>query len=160
MDIDAEIPADRQHLKELIRHEARAMVKTMIDSAIEEKLKAMQIPVSKNAGRGQQRPGASTKRNAKTKAKHGEQNVRRGSGSRIVNRNVTQSRRDEHNDGWTQVSNPRSRSNSRNRSDRQAEGAASDSTNANRRRQPPRSRPTSRTSNGGGDRRNPPSSSR
>jgi hypothetical protein len=47
MDIDAEIPADRQQLKDLIRHEARAMAKKMIDSAVEEKLKAMQMPVSK-----------------------------------------------------------------------------------------------------------------
>jgi hypothetical protein len=45
MDIDAEIPADRQQFKDLIRHEARAMAKKMIDSAVEEKLKAMQIPV-------------------------------------------------------------------------------------------------------------------
>jgi hypothetical protein len=95
MDIDAEIPADRQQLKDLISHEARAMAKKMIDSAVEEKLKAMQMPVSKNAGRGQQRPGASTKRNAKAKAKCGEQNVRRGSGSRNVDHNVSQSRRDE-----------------------------------------------------------------
>jgi hypothetical protein len=160
MDIDAEIPADRQQLKDLIRHEARAMAKTMIDSAVEEKLKSMRMPVSKNAGRGQQRPGASTKRNGKTKAKRGEQNVRRGSVNRNENRNVTPTRRDEHNAGWTQVSNPRSRSNSRNRSDRQAEGATSGSANANSRRQPPRSRPTSRTANGGGGRRNTPSSSR
>jgi hypothetical protein len=96
MDIDAEIPADRQQLKDLIRHEARAMAKKMIDSAVEEKLKAMQMTVSKNAGRGQQRPGASTKRNAKAKAKakRGEQNVRRGSGSQNVNRNITHSRRE------------------------------------------------------------------
>jgi hypothetical protein len=160
MDIDAEIPADRQQLKDLIRHEARAMAKKMIDSAVKEKLKSMQMPVSKNAWRGQQRPGASTKRNAKAKAKRGEQNERRSSVSRNTNRNVTQSRRDEHNDGWTQVSNPRSRSSSHNRSDRQAEGAASSSANANPRRQPPRSRPTSRTANSGGGRRNTPSSSR
>jgi hypothetical protein len=44
-DIDAEIPADRQQLKDLIRHQARAMAKKMIDSAVEEKLKAMQMPV-------------------------------------------------------------------------------------------------------------------
>jgi hypothetical protein len=106
MDIDAEIPADRQQLKDLIRHEARDMAKKMIDSAVEEKLKAMKMPVSKNAGRGQQRPGASTKRNGKAKAKGGEQNGRRGMGSRNVNRNVTNSRREENNDGWTQVSNP------------------------------------------------------
>jgi hypothetical protein len=160
MDIDAEIPAYLQQLKYLIRHKARAMAKKMIDSAVEEKLKAMQIPVSKNAGRCQQRPGASTKRNAKAKAKCGEQNGRRGSGSRNVNRNITHSRREENNDGWTQVSNPRSRSNSRNRSDRQAEGAASGSPNANPRRQPPRSSPTPRTANGGGRRRNTPSSRR
>jgi hypothetical protein len=104
MDIDAEIPADRQQLKDLIRHEARAMAKKMIDSAVEEKLKSMQMPVSKNAGRGQQRPGASTKRNAKAKAKRGEQNGRRGSASRNANRNITQSLRDEQNNGWTQVS--------------------------------------------------------
>jgi hypothetical protein len=160
MDIDAEIPVDRQKLKDLIRHKARAMVKKMIDSAVEEKLKSMQMPVSKNARRGQQRPGASTKINAKAKAKLGEQKGRRGSGSRNENRDVTQSSRDKHNDVWTQVSNPRSRRNSRNRSDRQAEGAASGSANANPRRQPPRSRPTSRTANGGGGRRNTPSSSR
>jgi hypothetical protein len=160
MDIDAEIPADRQQLKDLIRHEARAMAKKMSDSAVEEKLKAIQMPVSKNAGRGQQRPGASTKINAKAKAKRGEQNLRRGSGSRNVNCNITHSHREEKNDGWTQVSNPRSRSNSRNRSDRQAEGAASGSTKANPRRQPPRSRPTSMTVNGGGRRRNTPSSGR
>jgi hypothetical protein len=35
MDIDAEIPADRQQLKDLISHEARAMAKKMIDSAVE-----------------------------------------------------------------------------------------------------------------------------
>jgi hypothetical protein len=58
-----EIPADRQQLKDLIRHEARAMAKKIIDSALEEKLKAMKMTVSKNAGRGQQRPGASTKIN-------------------------------------------------------------------------------------------------
>jgi hypothetical protein len=69
MDIDAEIPTDRQQLKNLIHHEARAMAKKTIDSAVEEKLKAMKMPVSKNAGRGQQRPGASTKRNAKGKSK-------------------------------------------------------------------------------------------
>jgi hypothetical protein len=45
MDIDAEIPADLQQLKDLIRHEARAMTKKMIDSAVEEKLKAMKMPV-------------------------------------------------------------------------------------------------------------------
>jgi beta-lactamase regulating signal transducer with metallopeptidase domain len=50
MDIDAEIPADRQQLKDLIRHEARAMAKKMIDSAVEEKLKSMQMPVSKTRG--------------------------------------------------------------------------------------------------------------
>jgi hypothetical protein len=49
MDIDAEIPADHQQLKDLICHEARAMAKKMIDSAVEEKLKAMKRPVSKNA---------------------------------------------------------------------------------------------------------------
>jgi hypothetical protein len=52
MDIDAEIPADRQQLKGLIRHEARAMAKKMIDSAVEEKLKSMQMPVSKKRGEG------------------------------------------------------------------------------------------------------------
>jgi hypothetical protein len=45
MDIDAEIPADRQQLKDLIHHEARAMAKKMIDSVVEEKLKSMQMPV-------------------------------------------------------------------------------------------------------------------
>jgi hypothetical protein len=95
MDIDAEIPADRQQLKDLIHHKARAMVNKIIDSAVEEKLKAMKMPVSKNAGRGQQRPGALTKRNVKAKAKRGEQNVRRGSRSQNVNRNVTNSRREE-----------------------------------------------------------------
>jgi hypothetical protein len=94
MDIDAEIPADRQQLKDLIRHEARAMAKRMIDSAIEETLKAMKMPVSKNTGRGQQRFGASKKRNAKAKAKRGEQNGRRGSGSLNVNRNMTHIRRE------------------------------------------------------------------
>jgi hypothetical protein len=52
MDIDAEIPADRQQLKDLIRHEARAMAKKMIESAVEEKLKSMQMPVSKKRGEG------------------------------------------------------------------------------------------------------------
>jgi hypothetical protein len=74
IDIDAEIPADRQQRKDLIRHEARAMAKKTIDSAVEKKLKAMKMPASKNAGSGQQRPGASTKRNTKAKAKRGEQN--------------------------------------------------------------------------------------
>jgi hypothetical protein len=55
------------------------MAKKMIDSAVKEKLKSMQMPVSKNAGRGQQRPGALTKRNAKENAKRGKQNVIRGS---------------------------------------------------------------------------------
>jgi hypothetical protein len=81
MDIDAEIPADRQQLKDLILHEARAMAKKMIDSAVGEKLKAMKMPVSKNAGRGQQRPGASTKINVKAKAKRGQKNGKRGTGS-------------------------------------------------------------------------------
>jgi hypothetical protein len=45
MDIYAEIPVDRQQLKDLIRHEARAMAKKMSDSAVEEKLKAMQMSV-------------------------------------------------------------------------------------------------------------------
>jgi hypothetical protein len=66
-DIDAEIPADLQQLKDLIHQEASAVAEKMIDTAIEEKLKAMKIPVSKNAGRVQQGPGASTKRNLKAK---------------------------------------------------------------------------------------------
>jgi hypothetical protein len=69
MDIDAEIPTDHQQLKDLIRKETSAMDKKMIDNAIEAKLKAMKVPVLKNAGRGQQRPGASTKRNGKATAK-------------------------------------------------------------------------------------------
>jgi hypothetical protein len=39
MDIDAEIPADRQQRKDLIRHTARVMAKEMIDSAVEKNLR-------------------------------------------------------------------------------------------------------------------------
>jgi hypothetical protein len=45
MDIDAEIPVDRQQLKDLIFQEASYMANKMIDVAVEAKLKSTKAPV-------------------------------------------------------------------------------------------------------------------
>jgi sulfopyruvate decarboxylase TPP-binding subunit len=111
MDIDAEIPMDRRQLKYLIRQEDHTMAKKNTDEVAEAELKSLKAPATKKVERGQSKSSTSTKRNGRTKAKQGTGNTeaRGGGGRRNQSQSQANNRREESNDGWTEVSSQRGR---------------------------------------------------
>ena len=144
MDVDAELPADRQQLQDLIKQQAEAMAKKMIKNEVANQLKA----ATKNEKRDPSTKGAS-----RTKKPSGKTNNPSSSNRRPPSRQQNEpSRRSQANDHNRSRSRNRRRQNQNRTTSPDAAASASTTANSRNRDRGRRSRsrnPSRRTNNGG-----------